>query len=389
MFSLALLLALFGPPPAAHWVGTWATAPQLVEPRNLPPAPGLAGSTLRQTIKVSLGGRVLRVRFSNEYGSAPLVIRAAEIALPAGPGAIVRSTRRDLTFHDRHSITIAPGGEAVSDPVAFPLRPLSELTVSLYFGSVPGGVTGHPGSRATSFLERGDFVSAATLPRPAAAVHWYILTGVDVLERQPAAAVVAFGDSITDGHGTTTDGNNRWPDDLARRLEARTATRNIAVLNEGIGGNCILKKCLGPAGVERFRRDVLDQPGVRWVILFEGVNDIGTSHASVAQQIIAADRKFIALAHAHSIRIYGATITPFGGSFYDSPAHEADWKAVNHWIRHRGAFDAVIDFAAVARDPAHPERLLPADDLGDHLHFNPPGYARLAASIPLRLFRLQ
>jgi lysophospholipase L1-like esterase len=389
MLYLTLLLALFAPPRAvAHWVGTWATAPQLVEPRNLPPAPGLTGATLRQTVKVSIGGSMLRVHLSNKYGNAPLVIRAAQIALPAGPGAIVRSTRRNLTFHHRRSITIAPRTAVVSDPLAFQLQPLSELTISFYFGSTPSDVTGHPGSRTTSFLQLGNFVSAATLPGPATAVHWYILTGVDVLKRQPAAAVVAFGDSITDGYGTTTDGNDRWPDDLARRVEAHAATRNIAVLNEGIGGNCIVKQCLGPAGGTRFREDVLDQAGARWVILFEGVNDIGTSHQPVAQSIIIADQNFVKLAHAHGIRIYGATITPFGGSFYDSPAHEADWKTVNHWIRHSGAFDAVIDFAAVARDPAHPDRLLPADDHGDHLHFNPAGYARLPASIPLRLFQL-
>lgn len=194
--------------------------------------------------------------------------------------------------------------------------------------------------------------------------------------------------SITDGHGATTDGNDRWPDDLARRLEAHPATQNIAVLNEGIGGNCILKQCLGPAGLARFSRDVLDQAGVRWVILFEGVNDIGISHGSVARSIIAADKNFIALARAHKIRVYGATITPFGGSSYNSPSHEAGWRTENEWIRHSGAFDAVIDLAAVSRDPNHPDRLLPADDLGDHLHFNPAGYARLAASIPLRLFQL-
>lgn len=395
MLALAMLLALGAAAPAArpqpprhaaHWVGTWGASPQLVEERNMPPAPGLAHATLRQTIEVSIGGPVLRVHLSNQYGHAPLVIQAANVALPAGPGAIVRATRRALTFGGRRAVTLAPGATAVSDPLRFRLRPLSLLAISLRFGAVPAALTGHPGSRQTSFIQAGAYAAAATLPDPQTTVHWYVITGVDVRVRVPASAVVALGDSITDGHGTTTDGNNRWTNDLARRLLGHAATREIAVLNEGIGGNCILRKCLGPSALSRFQRDVVDQPGVRWVILFEGVNDIGTSHASVAQALIAADRRMIAEAHAHHLKIYAATVTPFGGSFYDSPTHRADWRVLNHWIRQSGAFDGVVDFAAISRDPAHPSRLLVTDDLGDHLHFNPAGYARLAAAVPLRWF---
>ncbi len=387
MMPLAVLFAwLAAPSAAAHWVGTWATAPQRVERRNLPPSP-LARSTLRQTFKISLGGRELRVHVSNRFGNAPLVIRAASIALPAGPGAIVRSSQRALRFHGRRSITLAAGAAAVSDAFRFRARPRSELTVSIYFGAAPTRVTGHPGSRQTSYLESGNFIAAASLPHPETADHWYILTGVDVRAPAAAAAIVAFGDSITDGHGTTTNGNDRWTDDLARRLAAMPATRHLAVLNAGIGGNCVLRPCLGPAGIARYRRDALQPAGVRWVLLFEGVNDIGTAHRSVAQALIAAYHRMIVEAHARHLRIYGATITPFGGSFYDSPAHQADWRIVNHWIRHSRAFDAVLDFAEAARNPLAPMRLLPADDLGDHLHFNPAGYARLALSIPLQLFQ--
>ncbi len=401
MLALAMLLALGAAAPAApaappvpqpprhgaaHWVGTWGASPQLVEKRNMPPAPGLARATLRQTIEVSIGGPVLRLHLSNQYGHSPLVIQAANVALPAGPGAIVRATRRALTFGGRRAVTLAPGATAVSDPLRFRLRPLSLLAISLQFGVVPAALTGHPGSRETSFIQSGAYAAAATLPDPQTTVHWYVITGVDVRVRVPASAVVALGDSITDGHGTTTDGHNRWTNDLARRLQGHAATREIAVLNEGIGGNCILRKCLGPSALSRFQRDVVDQPGVRWVILFEGVNDIGTSHASVAQALIAADRRMIAAAHAHHLKIYAATVTPFGGSFYDSPAHRADWRTLNRWIRHSGAFDGVVDFAAFSRDPTHPARLLAADDLGDHLHFNPAGYARLAAAVPLRWF---
>lgn len=427
MWALALLLAFGMAPhrdrpaaagsapaaPAAHWVGTWATSPQLVEARNMPPPPGLTGATLRQTIEVSIGGPVLRVHLSNQYGRTPMVIQAAEVALPAGPGAIVRASRRVLTFHGQSGITIAPGATATSDPLRFRLRPLSLLAISIEFGAAPADLTGHPGSRETSFLQPGAYAAAATLPDPKTAVHWYVITGVDVIDRRgpqrgytahpagarpkarrfaagtpeaQAAAIVVLGDSITDGYGTTTDGNNRWTDDLARRLQGHAGMREIAVLNEGIGGNCILKQCLGPAAIARFQRDVLDQPGARWVMIFEGVNDIGTSHKSVAAALIAADRQMIARAHARHLKIYAATVTPFGGSFYDSPAHRADWRKLNHWIRGSEAFDGVVDFAAVARDPAHPARLLAADDHGDHLHFNPAGYARLAAAVPLRWF---
>ncbi len=352
----------------------------------MPPRPGLTDTTLRQQVEISIGGRVLRLHLSNQYGHSPMVIRAARIALPAGPGAIVRATDQVLTFHGRRQLTLPPGATAVSDPLHFRLRPLAQVTISLAFGAVPQHLTGHPGSRQTSFIQPGDVAAAATFPDPKKTAHWYVITGLDISTRRPAAAVAIFGDSLTDGHGTTTDGNNRWTDDLARRLLAHRGTRNVAVLNEGIGGNCILKACLGPAGVRRFRRDVLDQAGVRWVILWEGVNDIGTSHAPVAKALIAADRRLIALAHAHHLRIYAATITPFGKSFYDSPAHRADWRQLNHWIRHGGAFDGVVDFSALARNPAHPDRLLPADDFGDHLHFQPSGYARLAVAVPLRWF---
>jgi lysophospholipase L1-like esterase len=386
MVALALLLAFSAPQPRTAWVATWSASPQLVEPRNMPPAPGLTGATLRQDVHVSVGGRTLRVRFSNLYGTEPLVISAAHVALPAGPGAIVRATDRSLIFHRRRSVTIPAGTEAVSDPLRFPLKPLSDLAVTIYFGAVSPALTGHPGSRSTSFLQAGNDVSAATLPDPRAIEHWYILAGIDVAAQPPAEAVAAFGDSITDGHGSTTDGNDRWPDDLARRLAAHAATGHIGVINEGIGGNCILRKCLGPAGTARFQGDVLDQPGVRWVIVFEGVNDIGTSKTSVADALIAADRELIARAHARHVRVYGATISPFAGSFYDSPAHEADRQAVNRWIRTGGAFDAVLDFAAAARDPGNHARLLPVFDHGDHLHLSPAGYARLAAEIPLRLF---
>jgi len=373
-----------------HWVGTWGTSPQLVEPYNLPPAPGLTSNTLRQVVQVSIGGKHLRVRFSNAFGTDPVTIQSAHIALSAGRSAIKTDTDKVLTFQGKPSVTIPAGESIVSDPFDFDLTPLSDLAVTIDFGGTSGDVTGHPGSRTTSYLQSSDIVSAANLPTAAQTQHWYILTGIDVEANHSSAAIVALGDSITDGRGSGTDRNDRWPDDLARRLQANKNTADIAVLNAGIGGNCVLHGGLGPTALSRFDRDVLSQNGVRWLIVLEGVNDIGTSRdsdsATVATNLIAAFEKFIEQAHAHHIRVYGATITPFGGSFYDSLAHEAARQTVNHWIRTSGRFDAVIDFDAVMRDPQNPSHLLPAADSGDHLHLNEHGYEMMADAINLKLF---
>ena len=288
------------------------------------------------------------------------------------------------------SVTIPAGKSVVSDPFDFNLPPLSDVAVTIDFGGTSAAVTGHPGSRTTSYLEAGDEVSAPAMSKAAKTVHWYILTGIDVEANPSSAAIVALGDSITDGKHSGIDKNGRWTDDLARRLQADKKLSDIAVLNEGIGGNCVVRGGLGPTALSRFNRDVLSQNGVRWLIIFEGVNDIGTSRASdsatVATNIITAFEKFIAEAHAHHIRVYGATITPFGGSFYDTPAHEAARQTVNNWIRNSGKFDAVIDFDAVMRDPRNPLHLLRTADSGDHLHPNPQGYRMMADAINLKLF---
>jgi lysophospholipase L1-like esterase len=214
------------------------------------------------------------------------------------------------------------------------------------------------------------------------------LNGIDVEADNSSAAIVTLGDSITDGRGSGTDRNDRWPDDLAHRLQANKSTAGIAVLNEGIGGNCVLHGGLGPTALSRFDRDVLSQSGVRWLIVIDGVNDIGGSHdESVATNLIAAYEKIIEQAQAHNIRVYGATILPFGGSFYDSPVHETARETVNTWIRTSGQFDKVIDFDAAMHDPQNPSHLLPAADSGDHLHPNEVGYKMMAETIDLKLFR--
>jgi lysophospholipase L1-like esterase len=378
----------------AQWIGTWASSPQLGDPGNAPPAPGFADSTLRQIVHVSIGGDQIRVRFSNAFGVTPLVISSAHVALGAGGSAIKPESDKALTFANQPSVTIPAGALVYSDPVDFALAPLSDLVVTIHAAAAPNGITTHPGSRETSYLASGDLVSAATLPAPAQTDHWYFLNGIDVLARRAAATVVTLGDSITDGRGSTTNGNGRWPDDLARRLVANKSTANIGVLNEGIGGNRILHDGLGPNALARFDRDVLAQDGVRWLIVLEGVNDIGTAATAAthnetpatAQDIIAAYEQIILRAHAHGIRAIGATITPFGDSFYSTPATEAIRQAVNTWIRTSGKFDAVIDFDAALRDPNNPTHLLPAADSGDHLHPADAGYKMMADAIDLALF---
>ena len=373
---------------ADPWVGTWGTSPQLTEPRNLPPRPGLTSNTLRQIVQVSIGGKKLCVRFSNAFGTNPVTMSSVHLALSAGGSAIQTNSDVALTFQGKPSVTIPAGESVVSDVFDFDLAPLSDVAVTIHFDGTSAAVTSHPGSRSTSYLQTGDAVSAADLPAAARMQHWYILTGIDVEAENSSAAIVTLGDSITDGRGSGTDKNDRWPDDLARRLQANKDTADLAVLNEGIGGNCVLRGGLGPTALSRFNRDVLSQSGARWLIVLEGVNDIGGSrNASVATNLIAAYEKIIEQAHAHDLRVYGATILPFGGSFYDSPAHEAARETANDWIRTGGKFDAVIDFDEAMRDPQNPSHLLPAADSGDHLHPNEAGYKIMAGTIDLKLFR--
>ncbi len=351
----------------------------------MPPAPGLTGSTLRQVFHVSIGGPVIRLHCSNAFGDAPLTITAAHIARSRGASAIDTAADRKLTFAGMDSLLIPAGAAATSDPLAYEVAPLSDLTVTLQIRTAPAALTGHPGSRTTSYLQTGNWVTASDLPEAATTDHWYLLTGLDV--EANGAAVVTLGNSITDGRGSGTNRNDRWPDNLARRLQADPRTRNVAVLNAGIGGNA----GLGPTALSRLDRDVLRQAGARWLIVLEGVNDIGNarepdSAAKVAQGLTAAYREIIDRAHAAGLRVYGATVTPFGGSQYDGVEREAARQVVNQWIRTSGAFDAVIDFDAVLRDPAQPTRLLPSTDTGDHLHPNEDGYRMMADAIDLTLF---
>ena len=380
------------PGPSPGWVGTWATSQQLVEPANLPPQPGLPGNTLRQVVRVSLGGPRLRVRFSNVFGNGPLTIVGAAVAPSLGDHRVDSTAQRTLTFGGNSSVSILPGRDTTSDVVAYTLTPLSNVAITTRFAAVPTAVTGHPGSRTTSYLHSGDALTASSLPAAVPTVHWYVAAGIDVPAANEGAAVVALGNSITDGRGSGTDKQNRWPDELARRLQNDPSTRQVAVLNAGIGGNCVLRDCLGPSALARLDRDVLQAPGARWLIVLEGVNDIGQAKDaaqadSVARGLIMAYRQIAERAHARGLVVFGATILPFGGSFYDTPFREAARVTVNQWIRTGGTFDAVIDLDRAMRDPSQSDRLAAVGDGGDHLHPNEVGYRMMAAAVDLALFR--
>ncbi|MEW2619083.1 SGNH/GDSL hydrolase family protein [Streptomyces sp. NPDC048106] len=397
-------------PAAGHWVNTWTSMPQLTEPGNMPPAPFtqpgkvFADSTVRQTVHVSVGGTHLRLRFSNAFGGADLPITGVSVALPAdgraGVGAVQAGTTREVTFDGRSATVVPVGAEAVSDPLDFDLRPGSNLTVTLYLadGQASNDITSHPGSRTTSYMVSGNHLDDADLGGAATTQHWYFLSGVEVYSKSTTAAAVVVGDSLTDGRGSTTDANDRWPDQLLSRLRSRPETSGVAVLNQAAGGNRVLNDGLGPNALARFDRDVLAQSGVKWLILFEGVNDIGTADATeaaqkkVAADLIAAYDQMIVRAHAQGIPVYGATLTPFGGNTgYDDPNgyREAARQTVNRWIRTSGRFDAVLDFDRAARDPQQPRQLQGSLDVGDHLHLNPAGYKVLADVVPAKLFRQQ
>lgn len=387
-------------PAAPAWVASWGAAQQTPEPANALAADDLRDATVRQIFHLSVGGTTLRVHLSNAFGTAPLHFTSVHIARPLSPASPVidEASDRQLTFAGRADVTIPPGAEFISDPIEFPVKPLADLAVTFHLDSPPAGETGHPGSRATSYDVHGNFVAEARLTDPKQVDHWYQISEIDVQSVPGAATVAVLGDSITDGHGATTNGNDRWTDDLARRLQASSTTRNIGVANEGIGGNHLLTDGLGPNALARFDRDVLAPAGVRYLILFEGVNDLGglarngevspAEHADLVQRILAAYSQMIERAHAHGIRVYGATITPYFGSTYYHPdlLSEADRQEVNAWIRTARHFDAVIDFDSLLRDPQHPDKLLPRYDSGDHLHPSPAGYKAMAEGVPLALF---
>jgi lysophospholipase L1-like esterase len=399
--ALLLSAALVAAPasPAWHWQGSWASAQQIPEPNNALAPADLTDATLREIVHTSVGGQSFRVRLSNAFGRAPLTlgpIHVARALSPAGP-QVDPAGDHVLTFNGQATVTIPAGADYWSDPVNLALPAGSDVAVSLYYAAAPVQETSHPGSRATSYYVHGDHTADADLAGAGHVDHWFNLSGLDVAapnSRVSGESIAVIGDSITDGHGATTNGNDRWPDVLARRL----ASQGTGVLNAGIGGGRVLQDGLGPNAAARFDRDVLAQSHARYVIVFEGINDIGTltrdapvdaaTHAAFVMRMETAYAQMIQQAHDHGLKIYGATITPFFGSDYYHPdaANEADRQALNAWIRDPSHYDGVIDFDAVMRDPQRPEHLRAEYDGGDHLHPNAAGYKAMGESVPVSLF---
>ncbi|CAI6034988.1 unnamed protein product [Clonostachys chloroleuca] len=391
-----------------EWVAIWGAMPQLTEPANLPPAPfnstGLVfdDATIRQTVKLSLDTDVIRLEIRNVFGGSDLSITAATVAIPAnqtaGIKAIQTDTTQALTFSGSQSFIVPNGASVLSDPIHMPVAAQSILSISIYLknGQTTNEITSHPGSRTTSFFAKGNHLESLDFEAETAgsADHWYFISAVEGLIPGTASTIAIVGDSITDGRGSTTNGNDRWPDQLLVRLSENPTTRSTAILNQAAGGNRILNDGLGPNALGRIDRDVISHPGVRHVIIFEGVNDIGTASTDEATQSAVGDRliqaydQIIQRLHRHNMIVVGVTITPMTGTgqVYGHPNREATRQRVNKWIRESGVFDAVVDFDEVVRDPAQQDQLLPKYDTGDHLHLNPAGYLAMAESVDLTLF---
>lgn len=384
--------------PKERWVAAWATSQQIPEERNALKPEELKDATLRQIVRIQIAGKRLRVRFTNAYGTQPLVIGAATIARSADPASarLAPQFPAVLRFDGAERVTIPAGAEYWSDPVPLEVAAGTDLAISIYLPDAPAQQTGHPGSRATSYYVHGNLVTAMDLPGAKTVDHWYQLAGIETVSSS-ASAVVVFGDSITDGAATKPNTNTRWTDALQLRLRGTRDRGDMAVLNAGIGGNRLLNDGLAANALARFDRDVLTPPGVTHLIILEGVNDLGTltreapvsaaEHAALVGRMIGALRQMVLRARSHGIVAIGGTILPYAGSGYYHPdaANEADRQAVNAWIKAPGNFDAVIDFDAIMRDPARPTYMLPAYDSGDGLHPSIAGYRAMAEAVPLAL----
>jgi lysophospholipase L1-like esterase len=378
-------------------------APQTPAPPNAPsqgrPAPFIYGetdTTIREIVHVSIGGPQVRVVFTNEFGTDSLTIGAAHVAVSQGGSTIntVPASSAGLTFGGRPSVTIPPGALVVSDPANITLPPQADLAISFFLPAQPiKQLSQHGYADQTSFTAPGNVVGAKSLEEPKEIQAWPFLKSVDVKASAHAGAVVAFGDSITDGAYATRNMNARWPDVLARRLAADKRTGDLGVLNLGIGGNRVLHDNTGPSALARFDRDVIAQAGVKYLIVLEAINDIGHAYdPGRAYDVVSADDlitgyiQMVERAHMHGIKVYLATLTPYVGAKYQSPAGEDVRKGLNNWIRTNKVADGFIDFDRVAQDPAHPDMFLPAYDHGDHLHPGDAGYKAMGDSIDLSLF---
>jgi lysophospholipase L1-like esterase len=432
--TVLLSLAIFSPfasaqrssDPASsdmHWVATWASSQQQprgavggrgpapapppqtagtqasqVNPTSAPPTPaparpapppsGFNNQTVRMIVRASLGGSRVRVHLSNAFGATPLTIDAAHIALHGMDSAIVTASDRALAFNGKPSVAIPPGAEMISDPVTLDVPNLADLAISIHVPGDTGPASTHSlGLHTTYISKEGDFTAAPEFTDATTSQAWYWVSGLDVLASGDAGTIVAFGDSITDGATSTPNTDRSWPSMLAQRLVANPATAKIAVVNQGISGNRVLADGAGVSALARFDRDVLAQPGVKWLMIMEGINDInggGRQGTVTADGLIGALSQMIERAHTHGIKAIGCTLTPFGGI---SPEGEVIREAVNQWIRTGRAFDAVVDFDLVIRDPRDEKQFLKAYNKTDRLHPNDAGYKAMADAIDLSIFR--
>lgn len=389
---MAAPLARTQTPKDSHWVGTWATSPM--------PADGgfrvhpFSGVTLREIVHVSVGGDRLRIRFTNEFGSEPLAIADAHVALSSGGSGIQAGTDHALTFGGSNSVKVPPGAALFSDPVSMSLPPLADIAVSFYLPpQVMRAETFHDFADQDNYVVNGDVAGASSMTDATTLSSWYFLDGIEVPAANDSRAIVTLGDSITDGALSSRNANRRWPDVLAARLQQAKRLDTVSVLNEGIGGNRVLNDGYGPNALARLDRDVLSQDGVRYLIILEGINDIGRlaklqspDDEITAPQLELALQQIADRAHEHGIKVYGATLTPYGGAGYFSEKGEQVREDVNRWIRESGTLDGVIDFDKVTRDAQDPTRFDPKCDSGDHLHPADGGYKTMGDSIDLRLF---
>jgi len=392
-----------------HWVSAWSDAVHTPLPfPDLPASPVIENQTIRMVVRPTLGGERLRIRFSNGFGTTAVAIGAAHVALLSKGAQILPESDRILTFSGKASVSIPPGAPMLSDPVDLKVPAFAELAISIYLpGKTPASSTHFWAQHETYISGPGDFTSQVDIPSAIVKTSWYWLSDVEVWGSNQTRATIAFGDSITDGVGAKQGEYSDWPDMLASRLANDRSTAGLAVLNEGIGGNRILRDGAGVSALARFDRDVLAQPGVTSLIILEGINDIGWPHmkprplpdgttpkegpftgeVATASDLIAGLQQMIERAHEHGIRVFGATLTPYEGADYYSEDGEVTRQAVNQWIRTSGAFDAVFDFDAAVRDPNHPSLFREDYQSGDHLHPSAAGYKAMAAAVDLSVLR--
>jgi lysophospholipase L1-like esterase len=403
-FSLLIAAAAFSAAAQTHWVATWGAspAPQLANADQMRAANLLfANQTLREIVHTSAGGDEMRIRLSNAYGTKTLDLGSVHVAVRSTESAIVAGSDREVTFGGRAAVSIPADAYVLSDPIKLRTPIAGDLAISIFVPGAAAGAGIHYSAQQTSFVAAGNQTAAASLINPVKITSWVFLSSVEVLNAESASTLVAFGDSITDGARSSVDANHRWPNVLAARLLREHGPR-IGVLDAGIGGNRILhdpadNPRFGVNGLARFDRDVLAQPNVKYLIILEGINDLGhpgqsapASETVSAEDVIAGLRQMIDRAHEKGIKVYGATLTPFEGTTipgYFTPEKEVKRKAINDWIRTGHAFDGVVDFDKAIRDPQHPDRMLAKYDGGDRLHPGDAGYEAMGQAIDLALFR--